>query len=192
MLRRLYKRLLELAERKQAVYWLAGVSFAESSFFPIPPDVMLIPMVLAQRHRAWFLAGVCAAASVLGGLMGYAIGLFLLNTIGGWIISAYGLESGYQEFEAQFAKWGLWIILAKGLTPIPYKVVAIACGAAKFPLFVFIWASVLTRSIRFFMVAALLRSYGAPIRAFIERHLVWVTTGMVVFVVGGLLLVRLF
>lgn len=190
MLRRWYRKLLELAERKQAVYWLAAVSAAESSFFPIPPDVMLIPMVLANRAKAWFYATVCAAASVVGGLFGYAIGFFLLSTLGGWIIHMYGMEHGYEEFRAQFDKWGLWIILAKGLTPIPYKVVAIACGAAQFSLLVFFLASVVTRAARFFMVAALLRWYGNPIRNFIEKYLTLVTTGMVVLVVGGLVILR--
>lgn len=190
MLRPLYDKLIALAQRPLAVHWLAAVSFAESSVFPIPPDVMLVPMVLANRERAWYYATVCTVASVLGGLVGYAIGLFLLNTIGGWIISAYGLQHGYHEFEAQFAKWGVWIIMLKGLTPIPYKLVAIACGAAKFSLTLFILTSIPARAIRFFMVAGLLRMYGAPIRVFIERNLTWVTTGMVAFVIGGFLIVR--
>lgn len=190
MLRNWYRKLLELAERKEAVYWLAAVSAAESSFFPIPPDVMLVPMVLANRAKAWFYAFVCSAASVVGGLFGYAIGFFLISTLGGWIIRMYGMEHGYDEFQAQFDKWGLWIILAKGLTPIPYKVVAIACGAAQFSLLVFFLASVVTRAARFYMVAALLRWYGNPIRNFIEKYLTLVTTGMVVLVVGGLVILR--
>jgi membrane protein YqaA with SNARE-associated domain len=191
MLRKLYNRLIALAERKEALPWLAAVSFTESSFFPVPPDAMLIPMVLAQRHKAWLFAGVCTIASVAGGLLGYTIGYFLLETVGQWLIKLYGLANGYQEYQDQFAKWGLWIILIKGLTPIPYKLVTIASGAAQFSLPVFIAASVITRGARFFLVAALLRTYGAPIRTFIEKNLTWVTTGFVAAIVGGFLLLKL-
>jgi len=190
MLRKLYNQLISLAERKEALPWLAGVSFAESSFFPVPPDAMLIPMVLAQREKAWLFAGVCTVASVLGGLLGYSIGYFLLETVGAWLIKLYGLAHGYEQYQEQFAKWGLWIILIKGLTPIPYKLVTIASGAAKFSLPVFFVASIITRGARFFLVAALLRVYGAPIRDFIEKNLTWVTSGFVAVIVGGFLLLR--
>lgn len=190
MLRRLYNRLISLAERKEALPALAAVSFAESSFFPLPPDVMLIPMVLANRQKAWLFAGVCTIASVVGGLLGYAIGYFLLQTVGAWLIKAYGLAHGYQQYQEQFAKWGLWIILIKGLTPIPYKLVTIASGAAKFSLPVFVGASIVTRGARFYLVAGLLRVYGAPIRTFIEKNLTWVTTGFLAVLVGGFLLLK--
>lgn len=191
MLRKLYNKVIALSERNEAVYWLAAVSFAESSFFPVPPDIMLVPMVLARRDKAWLFAGVCTIASVLGGLLGYTIGYFLLETIGDWLISAYGLEHGYEEYQAQFAKWGLWIILIKGLTPIPYKLVTIASGAAKFSLVVFIIASLVTRGARFFVVAALLRVYGEPIRAFIEKYLAWVFLGFLAIIVLGFVLLKL-
>jgi membrane protein YqaA with SNARE-associated domain len=190
MLRKLYNRLISLAERKEAVRWLAVVAFAESSFFPVPPDAMLIPMVLANRQRAWLYAGVCTIASVVGGLLGYAIGYFLLETVGDWLIKLYGLGHGYEQYQEQFAKWGLWIILIKGLTPIPYKLVTIASGAAKFSLPVFVMASIVTRGARFFLVAGLLRVYGQPIRTFIEKNLTWVTSGFVALIVGGFLLLK--
>jgi membrane protein YqaA with SNARE-associated domain len=190
MLRRMYDRLILLAEKPAAELWLMGVAFAESSFFPVPPDAMLIPMVLARRERAWRYAMLCTIASVVGGLFGYAIGYFLLETLGHWIIDLYGLQGGYQAYHDQFEKWGLWIILIKGVTPIPYKLVTIASGAARFSLPVFIAASIVTRGARFFLVAALLRFYGEPIRGFIEERLTWVLTGFLVAIVGGFLLLK--
>ncbi len=190
MLRRAYDKLINLAERKEALPALAAVAFAESSFFPIPPDIMLIPMVLANRNRAWLFAGVCTIASVIGGLFGYAIGYFLMQTAGAWLIKVYGLTKGYDVYQEQFAKWGLWIILIKGMTPIPYKLVTIASGAAKFSLPIFVGASIVTRGARFFLVAGLLRIYGAPVRTFIEKNLTWVTTGFLALIVGGVLLLK--
>jgi membrane protein YqaA with SNARE-associated domain len=169
---------------------MAAVSFTESSFFPIPPDAMLIPMVLARRDQAWRIATVCTIASVLGGIVGYAIGYYLLETLGGWIIRLYGLEAGLADFRARYAEWGLWIILIKGMTPIPYKLVTIASGAAHFDIWVFTIASIVTRGARFFLVAALLWRFGAPIREFVERRLTLLTTLFVVFLVGGFVVVR--
>jgi membrane protein YqaA with SNARE-associated domain len=161
------------------------VSFTESSFFPIPPDVMLIPMILANRSKAWLFAGVCTIASVLGGFFGYAIGYFLFETAGKWVIDLYGLQAGFNNFQQQFNEWGLWVILIKGLTPIPYKLVTIASGAAHFDLFTFGIASLITRGGRFFLVAGLLYVVGDPIRHFVEKHLTLVTTGFVLIIVGG-------
>jgi membrane protein YqaA with SNARE-associated domain len=185
MLRRLYDWVLRLAEHPRALWALAVVSFVESSFFPIPPDAMLLPMVLAQRAKAWLIAGVCTIASVAGGFLGYAIGYYLFETAGKWVIDLYGLQQGFADYQAQFNEWGLWIILIKGLTPIPYKIVTIASGAAHFDLLTFGLASIVTRGARFYLVAGLLYFFGEPIRGFVEKHLTLVTTGFVVFVVAG-------
>lgn len=185
MLRNLYDWVIRMSEHPKSLWALAGVSFAESSFFPIPPDIMLIPMILAQRAKAWLIAGVCTIASVAGGFFGYAIGFFLFETVGKWVIDAYGLQGGFAEYQAQFNKWGLWIILIKGMTPIPYKLITIASGAAHFDLLVFGLASVVTRGIRFYLVAVLLYLFGEPIRGFIEKHLTLVTTAFVLLIVGG-------
>lgn len=174
-----------MAEHPKALWALAAVSFAESSFFPIPPDVMLIPMVVAQRAKAWLIAGVCTVASVAGGFLGYAIGYYLFETVGLWVINLYGLQDAAHQFQQQFAEYGLWIILIKGLTPIPYKIVTIASGAAHFDLLTFAAASVVTRGARFYLVATLLYFFGEPIRGFIEKHLTLVTTAAVLLIVSG-------
>ena len=151
---------------------------------------MLIPMVIAQRSRAFLIAGVCTIASVVGGLFGYAIGYFLFETIGAWVISVYNLEGAMQTFRNEFAEYGTWIILIKGLTPIPYKLVTIASGVAHFDLFTFVWASIVTRGLRFFLVAALLWKFGEPIRAFIEKRLELVTWAFLALLIGGFVVVK--
>jgi membrane protein YqaA with SNARE-associated domain len=166
------------------------VAFAESSFFPIPPDVMLIPLVLANRTKAFRIALVCTVCSVLGGLLGYTIGFYFFETIGAWLVRTYGLQAGLENFRHGFAEYGTWIILIKGLTPIPYKLVTIASGAAHFDLFTFVWASIVTRGARFFIVSALLWKYGEPIRAFIEKRLTLVTWVFLIALVGGFVAFR--
>jgi membrane protein YqaA with SNARE-associated domain len=190
MLRRLYDMLIELAERPQAMAWLALIAFCEGFIFPIPPDVMLIPMVLAKPERWWRIAAVCALASVCGGLVGYGIGYFLMATVGHWIISTFGLEQGYVNFQHAFTKWGFWIVLGQGFTPVPFKIVTIACGAAHVALTVFLPAALATRTARFFLVSTLFRIYGAPIRKFIESYLPWVTTGFLALLIGGFLVIK--
>ena len=185
MLRRIYDWVMRLAHHPRAAWALFAVSFAESSFFPIPPDAMLIPMVLADRRKAWFYALICTIASVLGALLGYWIGHALYETVGKPIIAFYHLDQQVQGFIDQFNEYGLWIILIKGLTPIPYKLVTIASGVAGFALVPFVLASIVTRGFRFFLVAGLLYFFGAPIRDFIERRLTLVTTLFIVLVVGG-------
>jgi len=185
MLRRLYDRVMQLAEGPQAEKWLAVISFSESSFFPIPPDAMIVPMVLARPERAWRIAAICTIASVLGGFFGYAIGYFLYETIGRPIVDFYGYQEAFEKFHHQFQEWGLWIILIKGMTPIPYKIVTIASGVAHFDLAVFAVASLVTRAARFFLVAALLKAFGPPLRTFIERYLTLVTTALLLAIVGG-------
>lgn len=190
MFRSLYDWTMRQAARPNADRALAVVSFLESSIFPIPPDVMLIPMCLANRQRAFYYAFICTVASVIGGLFGYAIGYFLLETLGRWVIDLYGYGEKWQAFEAAYAEWGVWIILIKGLTPIPYKIVTIASGAAHFSLGVFIIASIVTRGLRFFLVAGLLRAFGEPIRDFIEKRLNILGIIFVVALVGGFVAVR--
>ena len=190
MMRRVYDWTMRMASHRRAPHALFWVSFAESSVFPIPPDVMLIPMVVANPAKAWLYATVCTAGSVLGGILGYAIGYFLYETLGQWVINTYGLAAQFEAYRAAYNEWGLWIILIKGLTPIPYKLVTIASGAAAFNFWVFIAASIVTRAGRFFMVAALLYWFGEPIREFIERRLTLLTTTFVVLLVGGFVVVR--
>lgn len=190
MVRRLYDWVMDRAGHRNALPTLAAIAFAESSFFPIPPDVLLIPMVLADRSRAFLYATVCTIASVLGGLLGYAIGYFLYQTVGLWLVRVYGLEHAFAQYQAMFAEWGLWIILIKGLTPIPYKIVTIASGVAKFDLTVFIMASIVTRGLRFFIECVLLWHFGAPIRRFIEERFNLVTWIFLVGLVGGFVVVK--
>jgi membrane protein YqaA with SNARE-associated domain len=181
---------MRMAAHPRARWVLAAVSFTESSFFPIPPDAMLVPMILADPKRAWSIAAICTVASVIGGFFGYAIGYFLFETVGQWVIQLYGLQKGFAEFEQKFNEWGLWIILIKGLTPIPYKLITIASGAVKFDLLVFGLASVVTRAGRFFLVAALLKVFGPPVREFVEKRLTLVTTAFLVAVIGGFVVLR--
>ena len=183
MLRRLYDWVLKLAEHRYAPGALFGVSFAESSFFPIPPDVMLIPMVLAERLKAWRYALICTIASVLGGLFGYFIGAFLFDVVGEPIIAFYGLDQKMDAFFANYRLYGAVIVFLAGFTPIPYKVFTIASGVAGLSLPVFIIASLLSRGARFFLVSTLLYFFGPAIRQFIERYLGALT------IAGGLLLV---
>jgi membrane protein YqaA with SNARE-associated domain len=190
MLRRLYDKVIALSESRHALTTLAAVSFAESSFFPIPPDVVLVPMALAQPQKARLYALVCTIASVLGGLVGYAIGALLFDTVGKWLISAYGYGEGIDAFRAAYAKWGAWIILIKGMTPIPYKIVTIASGFAGYNLLAFFVLSIITRGARFFIEAELLRYYGEPIRDFVEKRLTLVTTGFLAAIVGGFLIAK--
>jgi membrane protein YqaA with SNARE-associated domain len=190
MLRRLYDTVLALAGSPRAGLWLAVVAFAESSCFPIPPDALLVPMVLARPERAWQLAFGCTIASVAGGALGYLIGYALFDVLAEPILRAYHYQAAFAAFQAKYAEWGLWVILIKGLTPIPYKIVTIASGAARFDFPLFMLASLVTRGLRFFAVAALLQRYGEPVRIFIERRLTVVTTGLAAGVVGGFLALK--
>jgi membrane protein YqaA with SNARE-associated domain len=185
MLRRLYDWTMAFAGHRHATLALGAVSFAESSFFPIPPDVLLVPMVLADRTRAYVLAAWCTLTSVLGGILGYAIGALLYDSLGLWLIGLYGYGDQVESFRAAFAEWGAWIILIKGLTPIPYKVVTITSGFAGYDFLWFVALSILTRGARFYIEAVLLRRFGPPIRDFIERRLEIVTTVSAIVIVGG-------
>lgn len=189
-LRALYDRTLAIAAHRHAEWGLAVVSFAESSFFPIPPDVALIPMCVAKRDRAYRYAAVCTLASVLGGVAGYFIGYFLYDAVGAPIVEFYGLAEKFSSFKDKYEEWGAWIVFGAGLTPIPYKVFTIASGVAAMNLPVFIAASLVGRAARFFLVATLIRKYGAPVQAFIEKRLGLVTIVFLVLLVGGFVLVK--
>ena len=190
MIKRVYDWMMRAAGHEKAPQALFWVSFAESSFFPIPPDVMLVPMVLAKLAKAWTYAAIATAGSVIGGVAGYAIGYFLFAYIGEPILRIYGYSHGFQEASTWFNEWGVWILLIKGMTPFPYKVLTIAAGAFHMSLVPFMLASVVARAMRFFLVAGLLYLFGEPIREFIERHLSIVTTAFVVLLVGGFVAVR--
>jgi membrane protein YqaA with SNARE-associated domain len=190
MLRNLYDLVLRLAGHRHAGRWLGVVSFTESSFFPVPPDAMLVPMCLARPDRAWRYAAICTIASVLGGLLGYAIGYFLFEALAQPILAVYGHAEALQSFRDWFARWGAAVILIKGLTPIPFKIVTIGAGAAAFDPWMFVLTSVVTRGARFYLVAALLRRYGAPMQTFIERRLTLITTVVAVTILLGFLALR--
>jgi membrane protein YqaA with SNARE-associated domain len=191
VLRRVYDWTLSLGASRHAVRALAAVSFIESSVFPIPPDALLIPMILADRSRAWRLAAICTVASVLGGFVGYAIGYFALDAIGMPLLRFYGVTDRYQQLEELYARWGAWLIIIKGATPIPFKLVTIASGAFHFPLLTFTVSAIISRGIRFFLIAWLLWRYGEPIRDFIERRLGLVFSIAMLALVAGFLVVGL-
>jgi len=192
MLRRIYDWCVASADKPYALWVLGAVSFAESSFFPVPPDIMLLPMSLARPKRAWLFAALCTAASVAGGMLGYAIGAVLYDSIGHWLISLYGLGDKVEAFRAGYAEWGAWIILLKGLTPIPYKLVTITSGFAGYNIWLFVLCSIIARGGRFFLVAVLLNRYGDPIRAEIEKRLgLWVAVLAIVLVLGFVVAFRM-
>ncbi len=192
MLRRIYDWCLAAAHKPYAAWIMGGVSFAESSFFPVPPDTMLIPMGLARPEKAWSYAFLCTWTSVLGGLVGYLIGSLLFDSLGQWLIHAYGYGDKVEAFRQAYARWGVWIILLKGLTPIPYKVVTLTAAFAGYNLLMFFVLSVITRGARFFLVAFLLNRYGPQAREIIEKRLgFWVLVSLVTIVVGFIIVSRL-
>lgn len=190
MMRSLYDWMMRKATDKRAPQALFWVSFIESSVFPIPPDVMLIPMILAERAKAWWYATVATLGSVIGGLLGYAIGYFLFEYIGEPILKVYGYAGKFEDARHLFNEWGVWILIAKGWTPFPYKVLTIAAGAFHMAVVPFILASIVARAMRFYLVAGLLYFFGEPIRDFIERRLTLVTTVFVIVLVGGFVAIK--
>jgi membrane protein YqaA with SNARE-associated domain len=193
MLRRLYDWCVDTAGKPHAAWVLAMVAFCESSFFPIIPDIMLIPMALARPDRAWWFAAVCTIGSVTGGVLGYFIGAALYDTLGQWLIHLYGYGGKVEAFRAAYAQYGSLIILLKGLTPIPYKIVTITSGFAGFNLGLFILMSIITRGARFFLEALLLNRYGASARGIIEKRLgMWTALAAAAIVVGFIVVVRVF
>ena len=192
MLRRIYDWCIDAADKPYALWILGAVAFAESSFFPIPPDIMLLPMSLARPARAWLFAGLCTIASVAGGVLGYAIGALLYDSVGQWLINLYHLGDKVESFRASYAEWGSVIILVKGLTPIPYKLVTITSGFAGYNIWLFILCSIIARGGRFFFVAVLLNRYGDVIRAEVEKRLgLWVTVLALVLAAGFVIAVKL-
>lgn len=179
-----------MAASKQAPWALAAVSFAESSFFPIPPDIMLIPMVLSDRQKAWWYASVATVASVVGGILGYAIGYYLYDAVGLPILKFYGREHALDSFMTFVQQYGVPAVIIKGMTPIPYKVVTIAAGVGKMNLLAFVGASIIARAMRFYLVAGLLYFFGEPIRAFIENRLGLVMATFLVLLIGGFVAVK--
>ncbi len=190
MIRGLYERTMQLAGHRHAMWALAIVAFVESSIFPIPPDVLMIPMVLAARQAAWRIAAVATIASVLGGLAGYGIGYGFMDAIGQPVLAFYGKAEAFDELAARFNAMGGWAVLIAGVTPFPYKVITIFSGATQLGLPLFIGVSILARSLRFFVVAALLWKFGAPIRLFLERWLGPLFTVFIVLLIGGFYALR--
>ena len=190
MLRTAYDKTIALAEHPHAMWALAFVAFIESSVFPIPPDVLIIPMVLARPSKAWAIASVALVASVLGGLLGYAIGAFFYDSIGQPVLASMGKAEAMAEFNSRFNDFGFWAVLAAGITPFPYKVITIMSGWTGMPLGTCIATSILARGLRFFIVAGLLWRFGEPIRDFIEQRLGLLFTVFIALLLGGFLVVR--
>ena len=190
-IRGLYNWTMSLAAGPKAPVALGAVSFAESSFFPIPPDVLLIPMVIAQRKRAWIYAGLCTITSVLGGVLGYFIGAVLFQELAKPILEFYGYLDKFDTFKDRFTEFGPWIVFTAGLTPFPYKVITITSGTVGLSWPVFIIASVVSRGLRFFIVAGLLYLFGPKIREFIEKRLGLMFTVFMILLIGGFLVIRL-
>jgi membrane protein YqaA with SNARE-associated domain len=185
MFNRFYHWVLSLSESPNAPAALAAVAFAESSFFPIPPDVILVPMSLAQPQRAWRYAAICTIASVAGGMVGYAIGALLFDTVGQWLIHAYGYGERVAALKETYAHWGALVILIKGLTPIPYKLVTIVSGLLGYNFAIFVLLSILTRGARFFLLAGALNLFGDPLRLALERHFALFMGIIAVTIVAG-------
>ena len=191
MFRALYDWTLRLAHHRHALRSLAVVSFAESSVFPIPPDVMLVPMILARRDQAYRIATICTITSVAGGMLGYAIGYFLYDSVGLWLVNLYGAHDAIAEFRAWYDSWGAAVILIKGLTPIPFKVVTIASGFFAYNFLLFVLLAAITRGARFFLIAWLLKRYGERMKVFIERRLNLIGTAVLLLLVAGFAAVAL-
>ena len=190
MIRGLYDWTIGLAGHRHALWALALVSFLESSVFPIPPDILMIPMIIAAPSRAFLIASVCLVSSVLGGLLGYYIGFGLFETVGRPVLEFYGKDAYFEDFATRYNEWGAWAVLVAGVTPFPYKVITIMSGVTQLNLGVFMVASVIARGLRFFIVAALLWKFGAPIRDFIERRLGLMFTLFVILLAGGFYVVK--
>jgi len=191
MFRALYDWTLRMAGHRHAIRSMAAVSFAESSFFPIPPDVMVVPMILARRDQAYLIAAVCTVSSVAGGMLGYAIGYFLYDSVGLFLINLYGAHDGLAEFQRWYDRWGAAVILIKGLTPIPFKIVTIASGFFQYNFGLFVLLAAVTRGARFFLIAWLLKRWGAPMQAFIEKRLTLIGWVVLAAIAGGFAAVAL-
>lgn len=189
-MRKLYNWTLSQAEKENAIWVLAFVSFIESSVFPIPPDVLLIPMILARPNRAFWFAGVCTVASVLGGLAGYMIGYFAFDLLGKPVLELYGYSEKFLEFQSTYNDWGAWAVLIAGVTPFPFKVITVLSGATSLNVGVFMAASLIARALRFFLLAGLLWWFGERIRALIERHFGLMMTAIAILTIGGFVMIK--
>lgn len=185
-----YNYMIDLASRETALYWLFAISFIESSFFPIPPDIMLIPMVLATPKKAWKIAGVATVGSVLGGYFGYIIGVYFFDLIAKPVLDFYGYLRQFETFQGYYHEWGAWIVFGAGVTPFPYKVITIASGVVGLNIWVFGIASVLARGLRFFLVAWLLKKYGHSMKIFIEKNLGMLSVVFLLLLLGGFALIK--
>ena len=185
MFQTLYRWTLSLAQSPHAPWALGVIAFAESSFFPVPPDTILIPMSLARPKRAWVYALICTVGSVAGALLGYAIGAFLFETVGKWLINLYGYGARVDQIRALYAQWGWAVILFKGLTPIPFKIVTITSGLLAYSLPLFVLLSFLTRGARFFIIAVILKRFGEPLNALLEKYFGWFLAILALAVVVG-------
>jgi membrane protein YqaA with SNARE-associated domain len=186
MLKKLYDRLMSMGRQGYAIPVLGVVAFLESSVFPLPPDAFLIPFVLSNRPKTWKFATTATVCSVTGGMLGYAIGYYFADTLGAWILHLYGSGSALADFQKWFARYGVYVILIKGLTPIPYKLVTIASGIAHFDLFTFVWSSIVTRGTRFFLLSFLAWKYGPAAMPVIERNLARITIAVLILAIVGI------
>lgn len=192
LVRRIYDEVIHLSAKQHALFWLAVISFVESSFFPIPPDIMLIPMILATPKQAWKIAGVCTVASVIGAYLGYIIGFYFFQLIAEPLLNFYGYLDKFNEFKNLYNEYGAWIVFGAGITPFPYKIITIASGVVHLNLAVFTVASIIARGLRFFLIAWLLYAYGEKMRTFIEKNLGWLSILFLVLLIGGFALLKLF
>ena len=190
ILRRLYNWTLNKSAHKNASWFLGIVSFMESSFFPIPPDIILIPMIIAKRARAWFYAFVCTISSVAGGLIGYAIGYFFYSVIGSFIVDLYGLSNSFDSFEGYYNKYGIWIVLGAGFTPFPFKFITIASGVFNLNLIQFTIVAIFARGLRFYLLASLLYIFGNSLKMMIDKNFNLLASLFFVLLVGSILLVK--
>ena len=192
LVRKIYDSVIHLSASRHALSWLFVISFVESSFFPIPPDIMLIPMILANPKQAWKIAGVCTIASVIGAYLGYIIGFYFFELIAEPLLQFYGYLDKFNEFKNLYSEYGAWIVFGAGVTPFPYKIITIASGVVKLNLVVFTIASIIARGLRFFVIAWLLKAYGEKMRIFIEKNLGWLSVLFLLLLIGGFLLIKVF
>ena len=190
--RKIYDSVFHLSKENGAIYWLFAVAFIESSFFPIPPDVMLIPMILAAPKKAWSIAGVATVGSVIGAYLGYAIGFYFFQLIAEPLFNFYGYLEKFNSFKELYNQYGAWIVFGAGITPFPYKIITIASGVVHMNLIVFTIASIIARGMRFFLVAWLLKKYGETMREFIEKNLGWLSVLFLLLLIGGFAAIKLF
>lgn len=190
--RKIYDSVFHLSKENGAIYWLFAVAFIESSFFPIPPDVMLIPMILAAPKKAWSIAGVATVGSVIGAYLGYAIGFYFFQMIAEPLLNFYGYLEKFNSFKDLYNQYGAWIVFGAGITPFPYKIITIASGVVHMNLIVFTIASIIARGMRFFLVALLLKKYGETMREFIEKNLGWLSVLFLLLLIGGFAAIKLF